>query len=347
MSFVLYSVAVLVSACGEIGVVPDPPADLQPLEEKHGTRLTPASSKMPIEWSAANKLAFIRPGHAVAAVRNMGNGALRKLPIATPDSFLGVQMQHIGLGEGGQVFVSENTALGVFVYRYSTDSAADLLTTRGARTNEISIASYPARGLPLGDVAYVHRDTLYVKRGTAAAARIADGCKALVALSPDGGEAVCVSGDGSMRRVSLTTGAITPVPIPSGAQILEVIWNVAGLHFLTKISTVYSLVRPDGSLLSAPPPTKTHFPYGDVVVSRDASKIAYWAFYCAKPGGFEACSKGQRLLYVANLATGLADWVAVHSDGDARSYNGALAFSPDGTRIAYVFDDELYVSNSW
>jgi Tol biopolymer transport system component len=72
--------------------------------------------------------------------------------------------------------------------------------------------------------------------------------------------------------------------------------------------------------------------------SADGAKVAFWDFTC-----LSNCGDDTRLdLEVADAGTGTSTSVAHgnHISG------GQMAFSPDGTRIAYVFDGgDMYVSD--
>jgi len=231
--------------------------------------------------------------------------------------------------------------------------AAGGAATRIASTSSL-VARIPADGglvLPSPDgngFAFTAApDTLYYSTA-GGSTRIGNGCERVVRFSPDSRHVLCQRGvltAGSYSAADLQTKTIQSVDVVPQAQgsLHNVQWTSAGIRSTILNPVGFELwdVSSSQSTLVWTAPQR-----GSIAVdtrngawTAGGDRIAFWLVECLKQRGFSQCDEGQSLLYVVQLASQRSGIVAVARGVQAGQ---AMAFSPDGQRIAYVFDGKIY-----
>lgn len=176
---------------------------------------------------------------------------------------------------------------------------------------------------------------------------VEEGCERLVVFSPDGGRVLCLRNPGATaqyRILDLDGGALSPVDIAAAADEhpLAVAWTAGGIlafvlgdagfgvHDVTSGETTTVAPRPGSAYIA----DATH-----AALSEDGRYGAFWVHTCVDPGASGECARGQSVLHVVDLIT-LDDRVAAVATGT--SAGNRIAFSPDGSQLAYVFEGTLY-----
>jgi hypothetical protein len=177
---------------------------------------------------------------------------------------------------------------------------------------------------------------------------LALGCERIAAYSPDGQRILCQTGGGGVGAYSIVDipsriiqqAIILPV---SDTRALFVNWNAAGIRVVyeTPIGLALWDVTRQLSPINWSLPLRAGIGLdrqnGDW--SNDGSRIAIWLHECLRMQGLNRCLEGQSLLYVLNPADGRSALAAVAHGAEGGT---TIAFSPDGTRIAYVFEGKIY-----
>ena len=227
-----------------------------------------------------------------------------------------------------------------------------VLTTRGTTT----IAAAPADGrlaLPSADgerVAFAARPDSVLVYTVATGARVVAGagCERIVDWSPDEKTVLCQTGragTGVFRTINIATGTETIVdivPIAQGTMQL-VDWqaigvrasyiNFAGLYIWNPQTQSGTPILAHGGN----PGTTIDGRNADW--SRDGTRVAYWVHQCLVQRGVGTCERGQSLLYVTDLVQNRTGRVAVAKGEQGGQF---LALSPDGSRVAYLFNGRIY-----
>lgn len=190
-------------------------------------------------------------------------------------------------------------------------------------------------------------DTLYYSTGSAGT-RIGNGCERVVRFSPDSRRVLCQRGNlasGSYSVADLQTKAIQNIDIVPQAQgsLHNVQWTGGGIRSTILNPVGFDLwdVATSQSTLVWTAPQRN-----DIAVdtrhgtwTAGGDRIAFWLVECLKQRGLSQCDEGQSILYVVQLATQRSGIVAVARGAQPGQ---AMAFSPDGQRIAYIFDGRIY-----
>lgn len=160
-------------------------------------------------------------------------------------------------------------------------------------------------------------------------------------FSPDDGTLLVAPAAGGYAMLVLASGATTPVDfqLPAGATAAAMRWDVTGLHALytingreLRMSTVIGAIVQDApvavTLETIVPPSP--------IWSRDGTRIALWT-----TGPIDGGSDTAYRLYVASPTAHSAGLVAL-----GRSVGGAITWSSDGTRLAYLYGGRLFVGSA-
>jgi ribosomal protein L27 len=221
------------------------------------------------------------------------------------------------------------------------------------------VAQIPADGgliLPspdgLGFAFTAAPDTLYYSTSAGARTRIGTGCERVVRFSPDSRRVLCQRGvltAGSYSSADLQTKSIQTLDVVPQAQgtLHNVQWTSGGIRSTILNPVGFDLwdVSTSQSTLVWTAPQR-----GSIAVdtrhggwTAGGDRIAFWLVECLKQRGLSQCDEGQSLLYVVQLASQKSGIVAVARGTQAGQ---AMAFSPDGQQIAYVFDGKIYFQSS-
>jgi Tol biopolymer transport system component len=239
------------------------------------------------------------------------------------------------------------------VYRLAlADGSLETLTTHGSGT----VAAAPADGRlaqPSPDgtrVAFAALpDSVFVQEAaTGTRTFVGTGCERIVDWSPDQTTLLCQTGragTGVYRTLDIATGlsAVTSiVPLNQGAmQLIDWqgtgVWasyiNFAGIYaWNPQAQAGVPLLALSGVPGTAIDPRNADW-------TRDGSKIAYWVHQCLVRRGLGTCEKGQSLLYVSDLVANRTGMIAVAKGTQGGQY---LALSPDGSRVAFLFNGRIY-----
>jgi hypothetical protein len=177
---------------------------------------------------------------------------------------------------------------------------------------------------------------------------LARGCERVVAFSPDVSRLLCQTGGGgagSYSIVELASGVIQPtliIPVLD-TRALFVNWNAGGIRVVyeTPLGLALWNVAQQQNTVNWSIPVRSGIGLdrqnGDW--SDDGNRIAIWLHECLRTQGLNRCLNGQSLLYVLNPGNGQSSLAAVAHGTEG---GNAIAFSPDGTRVAYVFEGKIY-----
>ena len=335
MSLLILLLLTLMSlACGSDGYLGNDERAV-PLAVRHGSEITTAATMSRIVWAAPNQIAFVSADYRFGYIRDLNNGTQRPVAIAGP----GGQVHYATIGSSGAVYTVETT-VGKGLSRQQ-GTINELITTRP--TGMLALEHFePALDLPNGDVAYVVRpDSLYVRAADGTNRFVNSGCAALAAVSPTGTSVACftVASQVLLRTFALANGSITNVDTGNHFPI-QVIWKADGMYLLGR-SGPYVLRTPTGSTVVADYASSLEYAVPGAALSPDLTRFAYWTHYCAS-GLQLVCSRSQYSLNVMNVSTRAVTRVAVHDFVTGRNGSGAIAFSPDGREVAYVFADRLF-----
>jgi hypothetical protein len=174
-------------------------------------------------------------------------------------------------------------------------------------------------------------------------------CERLIVFSPTGDELLCQRGTTAATRHNIVnlatresqTGTLlaesegTPLIVNwSAAESLEVFFFGAGGFYVKD-------VFPPGemSLVWALPRGSTVVDFEHIAWSADAASFAFWTHVCLDRAVNAGCQRGQSLLHVIDR-TNFTDRVVAVATGTVGGQS--MAFSTDGTRIAYVFEKGIY-----
>jgi hypothetical protein len=159
---------------------------------------------------------------------------------------------------------------------------------------------------------------------------------------------VCFDSQSSSDAVRFSTNGAAPASIYSSlssGRLLRAVWNDQGLFFLSLSPTIdqYVLQRyGDAAPLITTP--KVSFPeelsFGtDVSLAANGRGFSYANNYCAQAANFFSCAKNQNIVYAADADSHTTKRLAVQTSNTF----GITGISPDGSRVAYVMDGQLYL----
>jgi hypothetical protein len=157
-----------------------------------------------------------------------------------------------------------------------------------------------------------------------------------VVFSQDDGNLLVIPATGGYARVALSNGATTPVDflLPGGATVGAIRWDSNGLHALYTINNTQLRMSsiPGSDVAVVATPEAIVGP--STVWSPDGSQIALWT---------TSTENGDVVyrLYVANPVSHTVALVAL-----GRSIGGAITWSSDNTRLAYLYGGRLFLGSA-
>lgn len=339
------TVALLGGGCIDAVTAPD-----RELPERRGTQVSEADGVDPraaFAWSADGSAIYYRSSSPAAlTVVDVAPGA--PIALASADS----AYRDIRTSPDGRTlyFVADTGAAAIPVaFRLPPGDGAPVALGRTNDTEaERTADGWAVLPTPRPDTAalIVDPDSV-VLDGPELRAFVADGCERLVVFSPDGGRVLCLRNPGATaqyRILDLDGGTLSSITLTAAddEQPLAVAWTAGGIlafvlgnagfgvYDVTAGTTTTVAPRPGSAYIA----DATH-----AALSTDGRYGAYWVHTCVDPGASGECARGQSVLHAVDLIT-LDDRVAAVATGT--SAGNRIAFSPDGSQLAYVFEGTLY-----
>lgn len=174
-------------------------------------------------------------------------------------------------------------------------------------------------------------------------------CDRLIVFSPAGDALLCQRGSTAATGyniVNLATGDANPQTLLTESEglLLMVNWSAAeSLEVFYFGSGAYRVkdVFPPGEMspIWTLPRANTVVDFEHMAWSADGSTFAFWTHVCLDRAINAGCARGQSLLHVIDR-TSFTDRVVAVATGTVGGQS--IAFSSDGTRIAYVFEKGIY-----
>lgn len=343
--------AVLVAAAAcDVG---DPIAPSNELPEDPGTIIAAAGSiqnATNLAWSADGSVLTFVTGTGTLAALDLGSGQ-----VAIID---GARDEHAELSAaraGGAVyFLADRSGGRRSAYRLAPGGSAVRLTSRAPGSGPLvpGDGTLVAGGPGDRETAYVvDPDSLYVFDNAKATQRfVTAGCTRIVAFSPTGSRVLCKRPtQGTYGIFALADGALETValqPSETESLLLRTRWSEDDtIHTLYRTATRFRLrSAATGSAFSLWMPVSfggvqgTDFQYWSW--SADGGRFVFWIHECLKLDRLGGCGFGQSVLYAVDIPGNTGRPVAV-----VKGEHGAerVAISPDGRRLAFVFENRLHI----
>lgn len=342
-----FLVPLLAGGCIDAVTSPD-----RELPELRGTQIGAAggvSAGAGIEWAADGSALFFRStaDPATLGVVDAAGGP----PVGLVSAWSGYRDLRTAADGRALYFVADTGAAEVpVVFRLPLTEGAPVAlgptTDEDARTPAEGSAVLPT---PRSDTAalIVGPDSVFLD-GPGIRRFIEDGCERLIDFEPGGERVLCLRTTGASstyRILDFADGSLATVSVTGeedGAP-LDIVWTGSGIVTLFLGEGGYGVheVATGESRILAPPPE--HGFVSDPVhaaLSRDGRKAAFWRHTCLDAGVPGECARGQSRLHIVDVATGASTLAAVATGATAGS---RLAFSSDGSKLAYVFEATLYM----
>jgi hypothetical protein len=325
-------------------------------DEDRGTEVAGSQTvglRSSLFWSADGQSIFFEAGTSTVSLRevNPGSGVVRTLDGPRSD-----YVDAVPAPSGGSVYFStdrpdgrRNTWL-----RPDSDGPPVLLTDRAPGTNVPEQADgrlvLPS---PDGDfVAYiVFPDSLFLFDVTTGSRRfVATHCIRAIAYSPDRTRLMCrrdAEGEDGFGTVLLEDGEETDlVLMPREIARIQIIrWDDDAIRTIYRTNNrfrVQNVDRDSTRTLWLPGPGSglRVVDFYNYTWSTNGARFAFWTHECLRVDRVGNCEFGQSLMYVVDLTTNTGRTVVV-----AKGARGGeqLALSPDGTVVAYVFDQRVWI----
>lgn len=332
--------------------VADPFTTTMELAENPGTIVSAAS---PIPWGAP--LAWSADGRRVHF--GLEDGTLGAYDILTSQIAVldGPRDEHAELvsAQAGDAvyFLADRTGDVRSAYRLSAGGDALRITDRAPGSGPISRAH---GHLVLGGpddrlVAYInHPDSLFLYEIETGDRRfIASGCVRAVAFSPDNERVLCKRPAAEAYGVfRLADGSVVDVslqPAERESLLLRTRWSTEdSIHSLYRTQTRFRL-RSTGSGNAYSlwlPLFREGVRATDFINwswSADGRRFLFWSHECLKLDRVGGCEWGQSVLYAVDLTDNSGRPVAVVKGEEGAAQ---VAISPDGARVAFVFEGQLH-----
>lgn len=238
---------------------------------------------------------------------------------------------------------------------YSVPAAGGQATPMTLRSSAV-VATRPADGnlaLPSRDGSLVAftalpDSILLTVVATGERRHLGNGCERIIAFSPNNEDILCQTGSGGAGAhlvINIASGATEPLAVLPviDTRALFMSWNANGIQTIYETPLGFELwdVSTQQRRLSWSLPQRQTITLDRLngEWSPNGRLIAFWLHECIRRQGLSICLEGQSLLYVADTGNGRSALVAVAHGEEGGT---AMAFSPDATQIAYVFENRIY-----
>ena len=322
-------------------------ADLTgPLPEVHGT-LIGGGGSMALTWApSGHEVTFVSGPYRILNAYNALTGVTRRLWESTTATD---QIQDALLSADGAEWFTTSydpkspTELKPVIRRH-TAAGSTIITRTG-----YGLRQSPADGrgvlMAPGDslvTFLVQPDSLFLLRRGSEPTFVGGGCRGLIAFSTDQSQVLCGAqfAPSSFRVFRLDGSGSDSPDFPSDVAVSAVIfrWDATGLrvvYFGDGGYWLYEQASRSRRFLTSPMTGQGVISPHSWAWSGDGRATAYWALGYCPPNDY--C---QGALFVLDLSTGKATRVAVHVDRDG---GARVAFSPDGTTVAYYITGGVYL----
>ncbi|MGH7500837.1 MAG: hypothetical protein ACREL7_03685 [Longimicrobiales bacterium] len=197
----------------------------------------------------------------------------------------------------------------------------------------------------------VSPDSLFVHDVTTGASRfIATQCIRVIVYSPDRARVMCrrdAEGDAGFGTVRLADGEVADILLmPRELARIQVIhWDDDAIRTVYRTNSRFRIQNVDrdstGTLwLPGIRSARSVVDFFNYSWSANGARFAFWTHECLQVNRVGTCTFGQSLLHVVELATNQGR-TAVVAKGERGGEQ--IALSPDGTRVAYVFDQRVWI----
>jgi hypothetical protein len=176
------------------------------------------------------------------------------------------------------------------------------------------------------------------------------GCIRAIAFSPDGSRLLCrrdAEGDAGYGVVTLANGGVGDIVlVPAEVALLKLVrWDEDAIRTLYRTTTRFRVrtVEAGNATTIWWPGPGAGFRVLDFINyswSLDGGRFAFWTHECLRLDRVGNCGYGQSLLHVVDMKSNTGQTVVV-----AKGTRGGeqVALSPDGRRVAYVFNARIFV----
>lgn len=335
---------------------PTPPAPSPPvggLVEEHTPPLARVYEWVGVTWSGNGKeLAYVLPDSTTAVALDLSTGVTRVLYAAAPQHVYQVVLSGnatVAFTVSGSASAEVRPGQEHVTIRRHAGGVTEVITDRHRMTSS-PLHLKAIRVAANGALAYiVGSDSLFVTAGGGSSPKfVGTTCFSVVAVSPAGDGVVCYSS--SFFRYALTGSTTSLEASNPGAAIRGSVWNQEGvfLVFDPQPPVCFLIVCTRGSERWAfekysDPASKfltPAYPFPEttslVSLSENGRSLVYANHYCANSSAI-GCGRHQNTLYFADGISRTTRRIAVHSAVVS------ISISPDGTRVAYVAGDQLYI----
>jgi hypothetical protein len=346
--WIIALLSVLCVACN----VADPVSSSNELDPQEGTGLAGADQVSPttsVVWSADGGEIYYEAT----------DGSLRAASVSQAGTRIVEASRDIREITGGQAdravyYVADPGAGHSAIFR-SANGTTTSLTDRAPATTPLGAVDGTLVLSGPGDavVAYiVAPDSLFeFEVATETHRFITTGCVRVVTFSPDGGRLICRregprdGGFALVDRPNRTTEGITVIPADPTVNPRLVRWFDDTVRLLFSADGRFR-IRAVGQTQTftvwQPPPGigPRAIDFINYAWSGDGLEFAFWAHECIKINVQGACTFGQSILHIVDLATNLGTQAVVVKGNRGGEQ---VAFSPDRQSVAYVFNGRIWV----